>query len=105
MLRIFTVSLLSALTLTAFGAERLKVPTGEQATEQGKSAFAVEQRASERPIRIEQDCPPPEAVDMFQTSTWNTAEIGLSFPLGEGSGEAKVYSRYTCPNSGVKARR
>lgn len=105
MLRAFTTTLLIAWTCTVFGAEQLKVPTGEQATEQGKSAFAVEQRARERPIRFEQDCPPPETVDVFQGSTWNSAEIGLSFPLGEGSGEARVYTRYTCPNPSVKVRR
>ncbi len=105
MLRIVMMTFLLLSSWMAFGAERLKVPTSEQATEQGKSVFAVEQRARERPIRFEQSCPPPEAIDVFQTSTWNTAEIGLSFPLGDGSGEAKVYSRYTCPNPTVKPRR
>ena len=105
MLRACTLCLLIAGTGTAWAAGQLQVPTGEKSEEEGKSAFAVEQKARDRPIRIEQDCPRPESVDVFQTSTWNTAEIGLSFPLGESSGEARPYTRYTCPNPGVKARR
>jgi hypothetical protein len=104
MMRVFTTALLITWTWTAFG-QQLKVPTGEQVTEQGKTAFAVEQKARERPIRFEQNCPAPETVDAFQSSTWNSAEIGLSFPLGDGSGEARLYTRYTCPNPGVKGRR
>jgi hypothetical protein len=105
MLRACTLFLLIAGFGTTSAAQQLQVPTGEKSDEQGKSAFAVEQRARERPIRIEQSCPPPESVDLFQTSTWNTVEFGLSFPLGEGSGEARPYTRYTCPNPGVKVRR
>jgi hypothetical protein len=104
MLRACTLFLLIAGAGT-LAAQQLQVPTGEKSDEQGKSAFAVEQRVRERPIRVEQNCPPPESVDLFQTSTWNTVEIGLSFPLGEGSGEARPYTRYTCPNPGVKVRR
>lgn len=105
MLRACTLFLLIAGAGTAWAAQQTQVPTGEKSDEQGKSAFAVEQRARERPIRVEQECPPPESVDLFQTSTWNTVEIGLSFPLGEGSGEPRPYTRYTCPNQGVKPGR
>jgi hypothetical protein len=104
MRRAFTTSFLLAWTWAAF-AQQLQVPSSEQITEQGKSAFAVEQRARERPIRFEQECPPPESVDLFQSSSWNSAEIGLSFPLGDNAGEARIYTRYTCPNPGVKRSR
>jgi hypothetical protein len=100
MRRVFTTTFLLAWTWTALG-QQLQVPSGEKVDEQGKSAFAVEQRARERPIRFEQECPAPETVDLFQSSTWNSAEIGLSFPLGDSAGEPRVYTRYTCPNPGV----
>jgi hypothetical protein len=92
-------------TGAAFGAQPMIVPTGEQFDEQGKSAFAVEQKARERPIRHEQDCPPPAIIDMVQGSPWNSAETGMGFPLGVNSGEPRPYTRYTCPYQGVKESR
>jgi len=103
MIRTLAFSLL--LGAASVGAQTFQVPTGEKAAEKDKSAFAVEQRVREKPLRFEQDCPPPETVDVIQGSSWNTVEFGISFPLGEGLGEVKPYTRYTCPAPAIKVRR
>jgi len=60
-------------------------------------AFAALEKSSERPFRMERDCPSPDLMDVVKSSNWNTLELGLSFALGTPSGEFKLYSRYTCP--------
>lgn len=103
MLRPLACSL--CLLAASAGAQTLQVPTGEKALEKSKSAFAVEERVREKPLRFEQDCPPPATVDVIQGSSWNTVEFGVSFPLGEGLGDVKPYTRYTCPAAAGKVRR
>ncbi|MDQ3233322.1 MAG: hypothetical protein M3Q07_16010, partial [Pseudobdellovibrionaceae bacterium] len=98
MKRILASCFLIGWTATAWGAEELKIPSTEQASARGRSAYASEQKARDRPIRFEQDCPPPEMVDVIQSSSWNTVEMGVSFPLGEGLGQVRPYTRYTCPS-------
>jgi len=99
---VFIPLLLSTISISALAAER--VPMSKKIDEsKAKSAFAVEQRSSEKPLRIEQDCPSPEMSDLIKNSQWNTLEMGVSFQLGEGLGEVKPYSRYTCPSPKVPA--
>lgn len=62
-----------------------------------RSAFATTERAPEKPVRIEQDCPAPDPSDAFRGSTWNSIEVGISFPLGVSAPDFKPYTRYTCP--------
>lgn len=95
-------SLVLILGTTQIAAINL-MPTpaaGEKIAEvKDPSAVAVEQKASDKPLRIEQECPTPEMTDVIKSSSWNTVEVGVSFPLGEGLGGVVPYSRYTCQTS------
>jgi hypothetical protein len=105
MMRAVTASLLFTGSLTVWAAELLQVPPAAEVTEQDKSAFAVEHKVRETPVRFERDCPPPGSVDVFQSATWNSVEFGLSFPTGNALGEVKLYSRYNCPGPTVRSSR
>ena len=102
MRKILSTWILAGLPWTVWAADAAKsIPSSEQFA--AKSAFAVEQRAPEQPLRIEQDCPRPEIADLLKSSTnWNTVEIGVSLPLGQTTRAVKPYTRYTCPNPGAR---
>ncbi|WP_141733749.1 hypothetical protein [Oligoflexus tunisiensis] len=104
MIRAVTASLSITWSLTVRAAEPLQIPPAEEVDE-NRTAFAVEQQVRESPIRFDRDCPPPETVDVFQRSTWNSVEFGVSFPLGDALGETRLYTRYNCPAPSVKSSR
>ena len=61
-----------------------------------ESSFSELHRSDQGPVRTEQVCPPPEALETLPSSSWNNVELGLSFSLNSPDHKIKPYSRYTC---------
>lgn len=97
MLRTVSTLLVLAWPGTIWGAAPFPAPSGHKlaANSNNSTNFGVETKTREKPVHIEQDCPSPDLVDYVKTSSWNSVEGGISFPLDSMS-EVRLYTRYTC---------